>query len=119
MFRGIRFSPVVSDDLLVELRIEILRREPPGGVVSRGDLDGRIKTLIDGLRMPKHDTEVVGFKPTGDRDKDWCLCLLIDDRIITKIDVGTHRTFEPLPIGADASDVDVRIDVLIKLRGTF
>ena len=52
---GYRFVPLVFEDfsLLCSLDILFLRRDFPLGVISAGDLDNRVKTLIDTLRMPK------------------------------------------------------------------
>ena len=46
-----RFVPLVREDfgLLCSLDILFLRRDYPMSVISRGDLDNRVKTLIDTL----------------------------------------------------------------------
>jgi hypothetical protein len=55
---GHHFVPLIRDSLalLCGLEILFLRKEEPGALVKQGgDLDNRIKTLFDALRMPKAD----------------------------------------------------------------
>jgi hypothetical protein len=67
-----------------------LRRDTPGGLVENGgDIDNRIKVLLDGLRMPNIVRELGGdgFEP----DENPFYCLLEDDKLIMKISVTTDR----------------------------
>jgi hypothetical protein len=59
---GYRFVPLVRKDwkLLCSLDILFLRHDPPGSALHAGDLDNRIKTLIDGLRKPDNLAELRG-----------------------------------------------------------
>jgi hypothetical protein len=73
--RGFRFLPLVVDqyDLLCSLDILFLRRDAPGTVITAGDIDNRIKTVIDALRQPLKPNEFVGkdnqqIQPTADQD---------------------------------------------------
>jgi hypothetical protein len=76
-----------SLDLACELDILFLRNDAPGSVVrSGGDLDNRIKTLFDGLRMPSESEAKVGKAAN-----DTCLCLLEDDSLISTFAVRTDR----------------------------
>ncbi|HWX76076.1 MAG TPA: hypothetical protein VNY32_01295 [Candidatus Acidoferrales bacterium] len=84
-----RFIPLVrkSLELVCQLDILFLRNDMPGSIVkSGGDLDNRIKTLFDGLRMPTED-EMAGASPTVD---PFC-CLLEDDSLISNFAVRTDR----------------------------
>jgi hypothetical protein len=86
---GQRFVPLVrrSLDLACELDILFLRNDAPGSVVkSGGDLDNRIKTLFDGLRVPSADETKVGTAVA-----DPCLCLVEDDSLISTFAVRTDR----------------------------
>jgi hypothetical protein len=88
---GFCFIPLVTahNNLLCELDILMLRDGDPGHVVRRnGDLDNRIKTLFDALRMPHSSPELAGAKPEDDQP---FFCLLEDDCLITKIGVNTQR----------------------------
>jgi hypothetical protein len=51
---GYRFVPLVTRDLVLSCGIQVLFLRPdlPGKILQNGDIDGRIKTLFDGLKMP-------------------------------------------------------------------
>jgi hypothetical protein len=86
---GWHFVPVVrkSLQLVCELDILFLRNDAPGSIVrSGGDLDNRIKTLFDGLRMPTED-EMKGASPGFDP----FYCLLENDDLISSFAVRTDR----------------------------
>jgi len=40
--------------LLAEVEITLLRPEAPGSIVSSGDIDNRLKTLFDAIKIPQH-----------------------------------------------------------------
>lgn len=94
---GFNFIPVVSEriNLICYLDILFLRREKPGAVVtSGGDIDNRLKTLFDSLRIPKNMSEL----PPGDTPQageDPFFCVLEDDALITRVNVTTDRLLEP------------------------
>src|SRR6185437_9442927 len=83
--------------MVAELSITFLRPEPPGSLVTQGgDIDNRLKTLFDALRMPKDISEL----PPGDAPAEGetpFFCLLEDDNLITKIAVNTDRLLKPPP----------------------
>ena len=110
---GFNFIPLVSKKIhmIAELDITMLRPEPPGKVIQSGDIDNRIKTLLDGLRMPKVEQEL----PNGDNPKKGEIpffCLLKDDNLITRISVNTDRLLEN---NIDPSEVVLLIHVHTKL----
>jgi hypothetical protein len=92
-----RFAPLVSSkyDLVAAVELLFLRPEPPGRLITQGgDIDNRLKTLVDALRMPRVQSEI----PNGDlprADEDPFFCLLQDDALITEIDVKTDVLLEP------------------------
>jgi hypothetical protein len=96
------FIPVVSKriHLISHLDILFLRREHLGALItSGGDLDNRLKTLLDALRIPTNQDEL----PRGDQPQNGetpFFCLLEDDSLITRISVTTDRLFEPSAPGA-------------------
>lgn len=98
-----RFVPLVREEisLLCSLDILFLRRDYPGSVIEAGDLDNRIKTLIDCLRMPKGDNELKGNEEPGENE-DPFFCLLDDDKAVTGLSVRTG-TF----LGPKSSDLDL------------
>lgn len=94
-----KFFPLVRKDffLIAQLEIILLRPEEPGAIITQsGDIDNRLKTLFDALRMPKETTELpAGYTPTGDELPIFC-CLLEDDALITSVSVLTDRLLEPV-----------------------
>jgi hypothetical protein len=93
-----RFVPLVrtANQLACRLEILVLMRKEPYQVFSgdeRGDLDNRIKTLIDGLRMPRQQTEMKDVSPTEDEDP--LFCLLEDDKVVYEFAVQADRLLVP------------------------
>jgi hypothetical protein len=101
---GYRFVPLVREDisLLCSLRILFLRRDIPGSVISAGDLDNRIKTLIDTLRKPHSANELRGNEAPADGE-DPFYCLLDDDKQVSHLEVETDTLLDP-PSGNGESD---------------
>ena len=84
------FIPLVRDslNLACELDIQFLRHEDPGSLVFQGgDLDGRIKTLFDALRMPSEIEAKNGETPTANP----LYCVLQSDTLISDFSVKTGR----------------------------
>jgi hypothetical protein len=107
---GYRFVPLVTEysNLHCELDILFLRRDPPGSVLSAGDLDNRIKTLIDALRMPSNALELEGMTPQEGEDPFFCL--MEDDNQVTGLRVDT----DTLLAGGDARRVQLVVTVNVK-----
>jgi hypothetical protein len=108
-----RLAPVVSTKLhlIAELDITFLRPEPPGSLITQGgDIDNRLKTLFDALRIPHNMGEIPG---TPLPDEDPFFCLLEDDNLITKVGVATDRLLEPT-----ASKNDVQLFIQVKTKVT-
>src|SRR5208283_1880386 len=106
-----RFIPLITQKLvhIVSLHITFLSPEEPGGVITQGgDLDNRIKTLLDALRAPKSIAEL----PKNDSpqpDEDPFYCLLEDDNLINGLSVTVDRLLRP---DADTSEVVLLIHVI-------
>lgn len=89
---GFRFVPLVNDDyhLICSLDILFLRRDEPGNVILKGgDIDNRIKTLFDALRVPEDGKELGGAVPEDGEDPFFCL--LQNDSLITDFNITTDR----------------------------
>ena len=92
-----RFAPLVNEQLqmIAKLQIFFLRPEAPGHLITQGgDIDNRLKTLFDALRMPR----VVSELPSKDAPRegeDPFYCLLEDDAFITELDVKTDMLLDP------------------------
>ncbi len=111
---GYEFVPLVTyvHGLACEIDIEWFRRESPGSITSGGgDLDNRLKSLIDGLRMPMSEHELGGMRP-GEKSRRR-YCLLDDDRRITRIGVETHELLEEPTVGERPSGVELFIKVRV------
>jgi len=110
---GFRFVPLVDMSGACALDIVLLRREEPYKLfTTSGDLDGRVKTLLDGLRMPQQSQEVDGLKPAPDEDP--LFVLLQDDSLIYELNVTTDRLFIPPEPKEPVRDVIAVIGVRIK-----
>ncbi|MFH1372055.1 MAG: hypothetical protein ABII09_12325 [Planctomycetota bacterium] len=97
---GFRFIPLVclKLNLVAELNVIFLRPEPPGLIITKGgDIDNRLKTLFDALRMPQTSDEIKDNAP--EEGENPFFCLLEDDNLITKVSVTTDRLLEPLEPG--------------------
>jgi len=89
------FASLVSDrwSMIAEIDILFLRPSPPGALVGHGgDLDNRIKTLMDGLRVPSQSEIPKGDKP-GEGELPF-FCLLQDDALVTSLAVRTDRLLQ-------------------------
>lgn len=106
----VRFAPLISDEMemMCSLDILFLRPGPPGALVNGGDLDNRLKTLFDALRMPVSRDELAGFSMRDGFDPFFVL--LEDDRLITKISVETDLLLSP------SSDNDNECRLVIKVN---
>jgi len=111
-----RFVPLVSKRLKLVCFLDILflRREAPGELVRHGgDIDNRMKTLLDSLRVPDA-SEVQNFTP--DVTENPFFCLLEDDALVTGFQVKTERLLEP-PIGPE-NQWDARLVLTAVVRPT-
>jgi hypothetical protein len=109
---GYRFVPLVCEQwsLLCSLHILFLRGDHPAGVISAGDLDNRVKTLIDALRMPKGANELRDNENPG-AGEDPFFCLLEDDDLVTGLTVESDTLLDP-----SANNSDVKLIVSVELK---
>jgi hypothetical protein len=118
---GYGFVPLVgvgypgSEDppVICSLDILFLRREPPGALVQGGDMDNRLNTLFDALRIPQDGEEIT--EAPSEEEKPF-YCLLPDDRLISEVKVTTDLLLRP-PRGIgqhEVNDVVLVIGVTIK-----
>ena len=108
------FASVVSSEihLVADLTITYLRPGPPGALVQGGDIDNRMKTLLDALKMPKVTDLPDKGPPLPDQDP--LFCLLEDDRLITDLAVKTDRLLEP-----NVSPSEVILLIHVRTRPTI
>lgn len=108
-FKGFGFMALipVAQVVVCNLSIQLERRDLAGGILtSEGDLDNRMKTLLDALRLPHHENEVMA--PDDPAQKN-CLCLLEDDSLITGLNIQTITSLEDLPKGHVRLSIDVEV----------
>lgn len=111
---GQQFLPLVSKSLSLSCSLDILflRKDEPGFLFKKegGDLDNRLKTLLDGLSVPT-DNEL----PHGSSSGIPHYCLLEDDKLITDLSIHTDRLLSRPD--ASQNEVSLVIDVSIKPSG--
>ena len=101
---------LLSLNLACAIDILFLRHEDPGSLVLQGgDIDGRIKTLFDALRIPSEEEEKVGGAPTDNP----LYCLLESDSLISDLSVRTARLLGDRTKKPHA--VRLTIDITIKV----
>jgi len=114
------FIPLVTrlHGLVSEIDITFLRREDPGAIINAGgDIDNRLKTLFDALRLP-HDATELG-RQTGPGDPIDIFCLLEDDVLITRLGLLTGRLIGPLHSNAQPekpTDVELQMHITVKVN---
>jgi len=107
------FAPLVTKelDLVCSLDIQFFRREPAGALIEHGgDIDNRIKTLFDALRVPDQG-QVDKIDP--EEDEVPFFCLLQDDVLVTGFSVKTERLLEPSAAGERSTNIALTINVRI------
>jgi len=97
--------------LLCAIHILFLRLDEPGAVLSSGDLDNRLKTIFDALRLPRDKVEAGGYDP--DEDEDPFFCLLEDDSLINHASVEADTLLQPTGEVLDRNDS--RLVITVKL----
>lgn len=108
---NIIFCPLVNQRwrLIAKIKFLLLRREPPGNVFSQsGDIDNRIKVLVDSLRMPTK-AEIKRAKTQWLPDKPMH-CLLQEDKLIDAFSVTTDQ----LHTAGPSDEVEVIIHVSVR-----
>lgn len=85
--RGHGFVPLITKEMEIRCSLDILflRPSPPGKIIDRADLDNRLKTLVDALKVP--DTA----EGLGTASAEPIYCLLEDDRLISEIRVVSDQ----------------------------
>jgi hypothetical protein len=113
---GRQFWPLVRESfaLTCTLRILFLRKEEPGKVYQGGDLDNRLKTLFDSLSAPNAD-QIVADATISDPIH----CLLENDRLITRIDIDTHRLLAAQSNSKHEVKLIIEVDVRVAQSRTY
>lgn len=94
------------------MHITLLRPEEPGSIVTQtGDIDNRLKTLFDALRMPHKSSEIPSEATPENTDKPF-YCLFEDDNLISGLSVTTDRLLDDVKT---SSEVVILIHVHTKV----
>jgi hypothetical protein len=110
------FIPLVRNSLYLSCAVDVLflRHEEPYHLMRQGgDLDGRIKTLFDAMKMPNPNDEYRGDVPTADP----LYVVLEDDALISDISIRSGRL-----LGRSAQKkhaVRLTVDITIKVLRVF
>jgi hypothetical protein len=108
----IGFIPLIttSNGLVCTLDILFLRADRPRTVLQGGgDIDTRIKVLIDALRIPADASEMI--KGIGDEpDPNPMYCLLQDDKLITTLKVTNDRLLFTMDAGENEACLVIRVE---------
>jgi hypothetical protein len=112
---GRKFIPLVTEEMCLDCCLDVLflRPEAAGRVVRSGDLDNRLKTLFDALRIPAN-LEASGGALVQEEDSP-IYCLLEDDDLISEVHINTDNLLLlPKEHGSTENDVFLVIDVKLQ-----
>jgi hypothetical protein len=109
---GAWFRPLVRESYALHcgLKITFLRQEQPGNVYQAGDLDGRMKTLLDALAMPQHKEQILG---TSTRNSP-IFCLLEDDALVSGLQIESERLLTDKSNPPDYVRLNIEVDVRVR-----
>jgi hypothetical protein len=110
------FIPIIRQSLYLACAVNILflRHEEPFNLMRQGgDLDGRIKTLFDALKMPDPKNEYIGDPPAADP----LYVVLEDDALISDVSIKSGKLLGNRT--KDKHAVRLTIDVTIKVLRVF
>jgi len=107
------FVPLVTCqlDVLCGLEITLLRKDHPGSSIWSGDIDNRIKTIIDALEVPDANSGYADIEP--DEALNPLFCLLQNDQLLTSVAVETGRLLDPL---ANEDQSYAHISIRVRIR---
>lgn len=95
-----KFVPFITEKLRLVCTLDILfllRREDADSLISKpkdvygGDLDNRLKILLDALRIPNNEDELPSGAHPDSVEQPYFYCLLQDDSLITKFQVEADK----------------------------
>jgi hypothetical protein len=88
---GYEFVPLVRElwSLHCQLDVVLLRHDGPDNPISGGDVDNRIKTLVDALTVPTMGQLAGNEVPR--KDETPFFCLMENDKLLTRLNVETDR----------------------------
>lgn len=115
---GWKFIPLAVEGFQVScsLRILFLCREVAGGIIKYGDIDNRVKTIFDALRMPQNKMEMFGNDTPGPGEDPFYV-LLRDDGMITHAEIEADTLWEDPPT-EKGRESHARVVIEVTIRPT-
>jgi hypothetical protein len=109
------FVPLVTEELCLRCSVGILflRAEEKNYIIQGGDIDGRLKSLFDGLRMAESGEFPPNTTPSDDENPFFVL--LQDDRLISEVRVNTGQLLR-LPESRALNQHDVYLQIAVRLN---
>lgn len=113
---GYNYVPVLrkGDHAICHIETLFLRRQMPGGLIRGGDLDNRMKTLYDALRMPNNPSEMKDIPGPEEHEKPF-LVLLEEDNLITHTAIETDILLDKPKNNSDAELNRVRLVMTVTI----
>ena len=113
---GYRFVPLVTKAHGIAASVDILflRRGSPGHILgiggTGGDIDNRLKVLLDAMKMPSECSEMPpGSTPQADENPFFCV--LEDDSLIAEVSITTDRLLTPQEDDEQTKDVHLVLKI--------
>jgi hypothetical protein len=103
--------------LSCSLDILFLRPDLPGNLIQSADIDARVKTIFDALKMPRETDQLGRYQEPGE-EEDPFYCLLEDDALIRHVSLTTDMLLEPTSAALSQNELknDARIVMDVKVR---
>ena len=104
---NVKWYPLVTveSNLVCELSVLMLRPNDNRSIIRDGDIDGRVKTILDSLSIPKSGDVLSKFKPQN----GYFYTLLSDDSLISKVTVDTDELLQ-LDMGDSQAQLIIEVN---------
>jgi hypothetical protein len=114
---GRMFLPLVRENYATHcgLKINFLRHEAPGKVYQGGDIDGRIKTLLDALTMPQHVEQVLEDAEAPEQ----MFCLMEEDSMVSGLQIESERLLSGQNQPNDFVKLVIEVDVRVRFPMSY
>jgi hypothetical protein len=83
-------------------------------VVWPGDIDNRLKTLLDAMTIPLPGENYAAKTPAVDEAPFFCL--FADDKLITKISAETDDMLQPINVKTVVDPADCQLVITVKIQ---
>ena len=110
--KGVKFSSIINNEFhyVADIDIVLLHNEPIYKMIKNGgDIDNRIKTLLDALKMPSRDEFPVMLRENNENDR--IFCLLHDDSLVSSLKITAKQY-----LGSEINDNEVILLIDVHAR---